>query len=388
MKNETPAKGSLKHYSLSQVLTYLNKQQKTGILTIENKNVKKSIYIKNGNAVFASSNQDEDRLGRMLVKARKITSKQCDESLKLSKQTGKPQGMTLVELGYLTPKDLYHKLQFQIKEIIMNLFLWEDGKFSFEETRLSPEFIEIKINEESLIHEGINRRESKKKEKDIFFMQKVNKLYKNIDRLNYYDILGININASHSEVKKAYLKVARDYHPDRHRDLRDSSIKDKLTTLFTFLNKAYSTLSSEAKKTEYNNILFKKIARKDPNSDIINAEEQFKRGIGELKKGNFWGAADFFRWATKKDPQKANYWAHLSLALSEMSRRTKEAEETILKAIELEPHNANYYVHLGKIYLQAGIEKRAVHQFKTALSWDPTNKKAQKELEKLKKNRR
>lgn len=388
MKNETPAKGSLKHYSLSQVFTYLNKQQKTGILTIENKNVKKSIYIKNGNAVFASSNQDEDRLGRMLVKARKITSKQCDESLKLSKQTGKPQGMTLVGLGYLTPKDLYHKLQFQIKEIIMNLFLWEDGKFSFEETHLSPEFIEIKINEESLIHEGICMRESKKKEKDIFFMQKVNKFHANIDTLSYYDILGIDMDTSPSEIKKAYLKMVQNYHPDRYRNLPDPSIKDKLTALFTFLNKAYKTLGNEVERVKYDNIILRKITKKDPDSSIISAEEQFKRGIDEFRKGNFWGAADFLRWATKKNPRKATYWAHLSLSLNKISRRSKEAEETILKAIELEPHNANYYVHLGTIYLQAGMKKRAAHQFSTALTWDPTNKKAQKALEKLKEHHR
>lgn len=384
-KNEAPIKGSLKHYSLSQVLTYLNKQEKTGILTIEDKNVKKSIYIEDGYVVFASSNQGEDRLGEMLVRAGKLTPEQCDESLKLSKQTGKPQGMTLIELGYLTPKDLYRKLQFQIKEIILSLFLWEGGTFSFKETSESTQVLKMRMD--NLIREGTSRRESKKREEESSFLQTVNELYEDINTLSYYDILGIEMKAPPSEIRKAYLKMSRDYHPDRCQDFQDPPIKDKLTVLFTFLNKAYYTLSNETEKAEYDAALLKKVSKKAPNNEIIKAGEQFKRGLEEFKKGNFWGAADFLRWATKKDPKKANYWAHLSLALSNMQRRHKEAEETILKAIELEPHNADYYVHLGKIYLQAGIKKRAAYQFETALGWDPTNKRAQTELEKLKKGK-
>ena len=117
----------------------------------------------------------------------------------------------------------------------------------------------------------------------------------------------------------------------------------------------------------------------------MNAEEQFKRGIKEFKKGNFRGAAEFLRGATREKPHKANYWANLSLALLKMPNKRKEAEEAILKAIALEHHNANYYIHLGNIYLQGGMKKRALHQFETALKWDPTNETAQNEIEKLKK---
>ncbi len=62
MKNEVPAAGTLKHFSLPQILNFFKNQKKTGVLTFENENVKKSIYIKDGDAVFAASNQDEDQL--------------------------------------------------------------------------------------------------------------------------------------------------------------------------------------------------------------------------------------------------------------------------------------------------------------------------------------
>jgi len=384
MKNEVPVRGSLKHYSFSQILTYLNRQQKTGVLTVENKDIKKNIFVKNGSVIFASSNQNEDRLGEMLIRAGKITPEQYDKSVELLQQTGKRQGAILVELGYLTPKDLFREVKRQIKEIILSLFLWEEGTFSFEETPPSTEVITLNMSMKSLISEGISRKEREKKEEENIFMQKVTELYENIERLNYYDILEVDMKDSFSEIKKAYLKMAREYHPDKHHDLPDVSMKEKLTALFTFLNKAYDTLSDEMRRKEYDAGLLRKAEKKEPDNDMIKAEEQFRRGVDEIKKGNFWGAVDFLRWAIKINPQKSIYWAHLSLALSKMPRRSKDAEEAIVKAIELEPYNANYYIHLGMIYLQAGMKKRAVHQFETALNWDPTNKKAQKELERLK----
>ncbi len=187
-----------------------------------------------------------------------------------------------------------------------------------------------------------------------------------------------------SEIKKADLRSARDLHPDRHQGIPDPSIKDKLTTLFTFLNKAYDTLNNETKREKYNSVLLKKTKETAPDSEEIRSEEQFERGVIELKRGNSWGAVDFLRWATRLNPKIAKYWAHLALALSKLPKRGKDAEETMLKAIELEPHNVNYYLHLGMIYVEAGMKKRAVHQFETALTWDPINKKAQKELKKLK----
>ena len=383
MKKEIPASGSFKNYNLNQILAYLNKQQKKGILTVTDKNVRKNIYIEDGYIIFASSNKEEDRLGTLLVKEGKITPEQCDKSLKLSKEIGKRQGLTLVELGYLAPKDLFNELKHQMKEMVLGLFMREEGMFSFEENHSFPEIVKIKINIDSIIREGLIRKEMKKREQDRLYIQKVNELHENIHDINHYDLLGINIKASFEEIKKAYLKMAKTYHPDSHYNV-SGDIKDKLTTILSYINKAFQTLSEKTQREEYNAHLLKKVSKKTPSDEGIKAEEHFKRGIGEYNGGNFWGASDFFRLATRMVPQKATYWAYLSLALSRMPRRIKEAEETILRAIELEPHNANYYVHLGMIYLHSGLKKRAEHQFQTALKWDPTNEKARREREKLK----
>lgn len=384
MKEEITARGNLNYYSLPRLLTEIHKQRKTGIITFASKNVRKSIYLKNGRAIFASSNLKEERLGALLVKEGKITPEQLEDSVKLLKKSAKRLGTILVELGYLKPKELFQEVKNQIKDIILSLFLWDEGAFSFKETKLSKEVITLNINMGKLIHEGVSLNEKIKKEKETLFLKKVEENFANIKNLSYYDILEINMKASSSEIKKAYLEMARNYHPGKYTNLPDPTIRNKLSTLFSFVNNAYKILGNKAEKIKYENILLRKITIQGLDSNLINIQEQFNRGIAEFKRGSFWGASEFFRWTTRKDPHKAKYWAHLSLALSKVTGRKKEAEEAMTKAIELEPHNVNYYVHLGIIYLHSGLTKRAVQQFKTALTWDPENKKAQKELDKLK----
>jgi Flp pilus assembly protein TadD len=63
-----------------------------------------------------------------------------------------------------------------------------------------------------------------------------------------------------------------------------------------------------------------------------------------------------------------------------MDKRLKDAEEALLEAIKLEPHNADHYANLGLIYFKAGMMKRAQSQFEKALKLDPGNAKAQKGL--------
>lgn len=61
---------------------------------------------------------------------------------------------------------------------------------------------------------------------------------------NYYDILGVNKNASEDDIKKAYRKLSKQYHPDK------TGGDD---TKFKEINEAYSILSDKQKRNEYDN---------------------------------------------------------------------------------------------------------------------------------------
>jgi molecular chaperone DnaJ len=62
---------------------------------------------------------------------------------------------------------------------------------------------------------------------------------------DYYDILGINKNASAAEIKKAYRKLAIKYHPDKNPD------DPKAEEMFKKAAEAYEVLSNPDKKAKY-----------------------------------------------------------------------------------------------------------------------------------------
>ncbi len=69
---------------------------------------------------------------------------------------------------------------------------------------------------------------------------------------NFYNILGINENASTEEIKKAYRQLSFKYHPDKNPN--DSSAVEKCQKI----NEAYSILGDEQKRQEYD------FSRKNP----------------------------------------------------------------------------------------------------------------------------
>ena len=64
---------------------------------------------------------------------------------------------------------------------------------------------------------------------------------------NFYDVLGVKKDASQEEIKAAYRKLARQYHPDLHPN--DPQAAEK----FKEINEAYETLGDAQKRTAYDN---------------------------------------------------------------------------------------------------------------------------------------
>ena len=65
------------------------------------------------------------------------------------------------------------------------------------------------------------------------------------DKRDYYEVLGVNKGASEDEIKKAYKKMAKKYHPDLHPDDPEAAEK------FKEVNEAASVLTDADKRSRY-----------------------------------------------------------------------------------------------------------------------------------------
>ncbi len=63
---------------------------------------------------------------------------------------------------------------------------------------------------------------------------------------DYYEVLGINRNASAEEVRKAYRALAKQYHPDMNTDNKEAAAEK-----FKEVSEAYSVLSDDQKRRQY-----------------------------------------------------------------------------------------------------------------------------------------
>jgi hypothetical protein len=150
--------GNVLDVPLPVILQILQQVNATGTLTVRSSAVEKRIHFKNGQIIFASSTEGNDRLGEMLVKAGLLSRESLEAALKLfHKNAGfKKIGAILVENGFVSPRDLFAGLKTQVKDIIYSLFLWDDAEYRFEKG-LPPDVIQLQINMPELITEIIER---------------------------------------------------------------------------------------------------------------------------------------------------------------------------------------------------------------------------------------
>ena len=65
---------------------------------------------------------------------------------------------------------------------------------------------------------------------------------------DYYNILGVSENAYSNEIKSAFRKLAKKYHPDRNRD-DENALK-----MFHEVSEAYEVLNNESEREKYDNL--------------------------------------------------------------------------------------------------------------------------------------
>lgn len=150
--------GSLGAFKLPEVLTFLSTTRKSGTLTLNNDGKEASLFFSGGDLIYAGSNQEQFRLGFILLRKKKITPEQRDRIDALMSSDGGRFGDLAVQQGVLTEPHLRDCLKVQVSEIVYDSFVWPGGAFSFtEDIPLPSHAVTIAIDLPNLIMEGARR---------------------------------------------------------------------------------------------------------------------------------------------------------------------------------------------------------------------------------------
>jgi len=126
-------KGDLETINLPDILQLLEGAKKTGALSIRRHLEEKRLYFKQGMLVFASSTEEREKLGRVLLSLRLIDGKKLEAARRTQIESGRRLGIVLLEKGFISHEDLVAALKEQAQRIITALFEWWGGQFEFFE---------------------------------------------------------------------------------------------------------------------------------------------------------------------------------------------------------------------------------------------------------------
>ena len=147
---------------------------------------------------------------------------------------------------------------------------------------------------------------------------------------DYYEVLGLSKGASKEEIKRAYKKLSKKYHPDINKD-EDADVK------FKEIAEAYEVLSDEQKKAQY-----------DQFGHAGMGQGAGGQGFGGFNAGGFGGFEDifssFFGGGARRDPNAPRQGSDLQYTMSidfEEAVFGGEKEITVPKEVECEVCNGS-----------------------------------------------
>lgn len=126
--------GTLKDFSLPDILQLIALQRKTGVLIIRSNGDAVTMHFDDGRLVYVRSSMTapDTLLGYIMVRTGRITQEQLDDALRVQAQTPKPLGSIMLERGTCSVKELSAVLSIQQRRIFFNLFRLENGEFIFD----------------------------------------------------------------------------------------------------------------------------------------------------------------------------------------------------------------------------------------------------------------
>lgn len=162
-----------------------------------------------------------------------------------------------------------------------------------------------------------------------------------LDQLDYYTLLGVDLGASVDDVKRAFRRFARRYHPDRFAGA-DAEKQERATRIYRRGSEAYQTLTDLEARRAYDVLLARGETRLRDDPRYVRAapppnqaapaptalpirspaaKALFERAQLLARSGDINGAYKALRGALEQEPESALIEAALEKIAAQMRRR-------------------------------------------------------------------
>jgi len=137
-------------------------------------------------------------------------------------------------------------------------------------------------------------------------LKKINTKFDQVKIGNHWQVLEVEKDADTNRIKKAFLSLAKVYHPDRVSGAGDEELAHRMDVIFARLNEAHDTLTDPNLRVAYD----KKVeSRGKGEQRPEEAKFQFGKAMVFFKKRDYVKATEAVRWAVDFDSKKGDYRA-------------------------------------------------------------------------------
>ncbi|ACG74958.1 heat shock protein DnaJ domain protein [Anaeromyxobacter sp. K] len=195
--------------------------------------------------------------------------------------------------------------------------------------------------------------------------------------------LGLEATAGRDEVKRAFLQLARQFHPDRFAAPALADLAEQVRDFFTAVNEAYETLSDDRKRAEY---LAVRGAHGVTPAQAESARVDFQKGEACLRTRDLARARGFYESAVRADPRPEYLAAVAHTFLADPQRRDLDRARALVEQALREPGGAasdRVCQVAGLLARDDGDVGQAERMFRAAVAANPRNADALRELRNL-----
>lgn len=156
----TPRQGEIHSETVPNLFHELCVARATGLLTARDRDTRKSIWLRDGRVVFASSNAREDRLSQFLLKENVISLENILRTLEICLSTKDRLGEVMVRRRVMAQEDVDRWVKTQVKAVVYSIFNWTEGRYRFDEGKQCKEKLSLDLSADAVVAEGIRRMNS------------------------------------------------------------------------------------------------------------------------------------------------------------------------------------------------------------------------------------